>query len=285
MAADPEEPRRGRGSSQGRAGRDLRSAIVVGVGLGGMLLASLYLYKVAFVGVTVIAIVLAVWELANALAARGIRPPIVPLVLGSVTMLVASYAGGSQALVIALALTTLALIFWRVPEGGESYLRDMTAGVFAAMYVPFLAGFAVLMLAPDDGAQRVTIFVAVTVCSDIGGYAAGVLAGRHPMAPSISPKKSWEGFAGSALACMGGGAGLMPWLLGAEWWQGLAVGAATVCTATLGDLAESMIKRDLGIKDMGKLLPGHGGIMDRLDSLLVTAPVVWLLLMTFVPVH
>ena len=132
---------------------------------------------------------------------------------------------------------------------------------------------------PDaDGPERVVTFFLVVVASDVGGYVAGVLFGKHPMAPTISPKKSWEGFAGSTLACIGAGIASVVWLLDGDWWAGAIVGAVAVLTATVGDLGESMIKRDLGIKDMSNLLPGHGGVMDRLDSLLATAPVVWLLL-------
>ena len=134
------------------------------------------------------------------------------------------------------------------------------------------------MLAEDDGAWRVFTFIVVTISSDIGGYALGVVAGKHPMAPSVSPKKSWEGFAGSAIACVVAGTLTVPLLLDGPWWAGLLVGLAAVLAATLGDLSESMIKRDLGIKDMGSVLPGHGGVMDRLDSLVIAAPVVWLLL-------
>jgi phosphatidate cytidylyltransferase len=123
------------------------------------------------------------------------------------------------------------------------------------------------------------------VCSDIGGYFAGITLGRHPMAPTISPKKTWEGFAGSAAACLLAGALTLTLLLHGHIWQGLLAGAAAVLAATLGDLAESMIKRDLDIKDMGTLLPGHGGILERLDSLLVVAPVIWLLLYLFIPVR
>ena len=159
----------------------------------------------------------------------------------------------------------------------------MTAGIFAALYVPFLAGFALLMARAEDGAERVVVFVLVTVASDIGGYAAGVILGRHPMAPSVSPKKSWEGFLGSAGACAVVGALSVALLLAGPWWAGVVIGLAAVLTATLGDLGESMIKRDLGIKDMGSLLPGHGGVLDRLDSLLPTAPVVYLLLALLVP--
>lgn len=121
------------------------------------------------------------------------------------------------------------------------------------------------------------------VASDIGGYTAGVLAGAHPMAPSISPKKSWEGFAGSMAAGLVAGGLSVALLLQGRWWLGVLFGAVLVATATAGDLIESTVKRDLGIKDMGHLLPGHGGLMDRLDSLLPSAVVSWLLLSLFVP--
>ncbi len=151
------------------------------------------------------------------------------------------------------------------------------------MYLPLLAVFVALMLAQPDGDRRALIFVVLTVCSDTGGYAAGILVGKHPMVPRISPKKTWEGLGGSLAFCLVAGGIMVPKLLGGHVWQGLVLGVAAVGAATLGDLAESMIKRDLEIKDMGHLLPGHGGIMDRLDSLVVMAPVVWLLLAVFVP--
>ena len=134
---------------------------------------------------------------------------------------------------------------------------------------------------PADGPRRVTAFIVVVICSDIGGYATGVLFGRHPMAPSVSPKKSWEGFAGSLTACAVGGTLLFWTLFDVQPLFGAVYGLAVVCTATLGDLGESMVKRDIGIKDMGTLLPGHGGVMDRLDSLLPTAPVAYVLLGAF----
>jgi phosphatidate cytidylyltransferase len=142
-----------------------------------------------------------------------------------------------------------------------------------------------MLVVPPDGAGRVLTWMICVVASDIGGYAAGVLAGRHPMAPTISPKKSWEGFAGSLVAGMIAGAASLVGLLHGRWWIGVLLGALLVAVATAGDLIESLIKRDVGIKDMGALLPGHGGLMDRMDSLLPTAVVSWLLLTAFVPVH
>jgi phosphatidate cytidylyltransferase len=130
----------------------------------------------------------------------------------------------------------------------------------------------------DDGVAGIITFILVTIASDIGGYVAGVLFGRHPMAPVISPKKSWEGFAGSVVFTIGAGVGLVVGLLDGDWWVGIALGSIAVVMATLGDLCESVIKRDLGIKDMSQVIPGHGGLMDRLDSLLATIAPVWLLL-------
>ena len=175
------------------------------------------------------------------------------------------------------------MIVWRLPGGPAGYLRDMTASMFALVYLPLLAVFAVLILASADGADRTIVFVAITVCSDVGGYFAGTAFGRHPFVPAISPKKTWEGLGGSVVACVAAGAGLVPSMLGGQFWQGMILGVAAVAAATLGDLAESMIKRDLEIKDMGSVLPGHGGLLERLDSLLFNAPVAWLLLAVFVP--
>lgn len=275
--------RRKHSRSSGRAGRDLPVAIVVSLLLGALIIASLYTIKVAFIGLLVGAIGLAIAEMVRSLAYGAMRVPFVPLGMGAVAMLVGAYVQGAQLLVVVLAFTVLAIVVWRMPDGSHGYVRDVTAGVFVAVYVPFLAGFAALLLGPDDGAHRVLIFVVVTACSDVGGYATGVLFGRHAMAPTVSPKKTWEGLAGSAIACTGAGAGLVYWLLGGAPWQGAVLGAGLLTSATLGDLGESMVKRDLGVKDMGALLPGHGGIMDRLDSLLPSAPVAWLLLTMFVP--
>ena len=166
---------------------------------------------------------------------------------------------------------------WRLLDGGGlDAVRDASAGIFIASYAPFLAGFAVLMAAFDRGPLLVATFILMVIGNDLGGYIAGVLFGRHPMAPTISPKKSWEGFAGSVVLSSTLGAFMLAVVLGAPWWSGVALGVLTVLTATTGDLAESLIKRDLGLKDLGHILPGHGGVMDRLDSLLVTAPVCYL---------
>ncbi|MFF4983386.1 phosphatidate cytidylyltransferase [Streptomyces sp. NPDC001046] len=266
------------------AGRDLSAAIGVGVGLGAVIVASLFIVKAVFVGVVAVAVVVGLWELTKRLDERkGIRAPLVPLALGGAAMVVAGYVRGAEGAWVAMALTALAVLVWRMTEPPENYLRDVTAGVFAAFYVPFLATFVTMMLTADDGPQRVLTFLLLTVVSDTGAYAVGWRFGRHKLAPRISPGKTREGLLGAMSFAMVAGALCMQFLIDdGAWWQGLVLGLAVAVSATLGDLGESMIKRDLGIKDMGTLLPGHGGIMDRLDSLLPTAPVVWLLLVLFV---
>ncbi|MFF8265831.1 phosphatidate cytidylyltransferase [Streptomyces sp. NPDC016562] len=267
-----------------RAGRDLRAAIGVGVGLGAVIFASLLIVKAVFVGVVVVAVVVGLWELTSRLQEqKGIKAPLVPLAVGGAAMVIAGYVRGAEGAWVAMALTVLAVLVWRMTEPPEGYLKDVTAGAFAAFYVPFLATFVAMLLTADDGPQRVITFLLLTVVSDTGAYAVGWRFGKTKLAPRISPGKTREGLFGAVAFAMAAGALCMEFLIdGGSWWQGLLLGLAVAVSATLGDLGESMIKRDLGIKDMGTLLPGHGGIMDRLDSLLPTAPVVWLLLALFV---
>ncbi|WP_320779689.1 phosphatidate cytidylyltransferase [Streptomyces sp. CRN 30] len=266
------------------AGRDLGAAIGVGLGLGVVIIASLFVVKAVFVGVVVVAVVVGLWELTKRLEERkGIRAPLVPLAVGGAAMVIAGYVRGAEGAWVAMALTALAVLVWRMTEPPQDYLRDVTAGVFAAFYVPFLATFVAMLLAADDGPWRVLVFLILTVVSDTGAYAVGWRFGKKKLAPRISPGKTREGLVGAVTFAMAAGALCVQFLIDdGAWWQGLLLGLAVAVSATLGDLGESMIKRDLGIKDMGTLLPGHGGIMDRLDSLLPTAPVVWLLLVIFV---
>jgi phosphatidate cytidylyltransferase len=263
-------------------------AIGVGAALGGLVVLTLLTVKATFLIYVGVALAIALSELAGALAKRDIRVPVIPVAAGGAAILTCLYWLGPQDALAALALTVLAIFFWRLPGGASGYVKDVTAGVFAVIYLPFLASFVVAMLVPADGPRRVLTFVILTVCSDIGGYFAGITlgrGGRHLMAPAISPKKTWEGFAGSVVACLIGGALCLTLLLHGHAWQGVLTGAAAVLAAIGGDLVESMIKRDLDVKDMGTLLPGHGGVLERLDSLLAVAPVVWLLLFVFIPVH
>jgi phosphatidate cytidylyltransferase len=268
-----------------RAGRNLPAAFTVGLSLGAAVVVTLFFVpKWTFVVLATAAVCVGVWELCRALKAGGFNVPIVPSIVGCISMLGAAYVGGAQALLVCFALTCVAILVWRVADGVVGAARDVMGGALVAAYPSLLAGFSSLLLAPDDGAWRMFTFIAVTVASDIGGYTVGVLAGRHPMAPTISPKKSWEGFAGSVVFCMVVGVASVYFTLHGAWWVGLVAGAAAAVGATAGDLVESTIKRDLGIKDMSNILPGHGGLMDRLDSLLMNVAIIWAVLAVLVPV-
>src|SRR3954454_23931437 len=251
-----------------RAGRNLPAAIASGVVLGLAIVASLAFWKPAFMVIVVGAVLVAVWELSHAFASGDIRITREPVMGGGVVMVLAAFLFGAPALVTATAVTALGCMLWRLRGGVPGYVKDATAAVFTIVYVPFLGGFVALLLREDRGARAIVTFIVVTIASDIGGYAVGVLAGRHPMAPVISPKKSWEGFVGSALSCVLAGWLCVDLLLDGRWWVGVALGLIAVVMATLGDLCESVIKRALGIKDMSQIVPGHGGLMDRLRPLL-----------------
>ena len=268
-----------------RAGRDLPIAIGVGLLLLAAVGGSLFWRKELFVLFAVLACGAALWELAQAFRRRNIHLPLLPLLVGTVGILISSYTSGAEALLVAFLLTAGGAVVWRVLDGsGPAALRDAAAATFAAAYIPFMGGFVMIMLALPDGQWRVLLFVLLAVASDTGGYVAGVLAGKHKLAPSVSPKKTWEGLGGSLVLAAAVGTVLVAWPLGGPLWVGVALGVASVATSTLGDLAESLLKRDLGLKDMGSLLPGHGGVLDRLDSLLLTAPLVYLFLTVFLPV-
>jgi phosphatidate cytidylyltransferase len=279
-AADPvDRPRR----APGRAGRDMAAAVTVGAGLLAVVLATLLVWRPSFLLVLVAAVVISIVELSRALRAGGQQPPLTPVLVGAVLMLGLAWTRGASGLAVGFLLTVVAVLVWRLADGPVGYFRDASAAVLVALYVPLLAGFAALLLVPDDGVARVLAFIVTVVCSDVGGFAAGVLFGKHPLAPSVSPKKSWEGLAGSVAACVLVGVLLMTLTFSGPWWGGVLFGVAIALTATLGDLGESLIKRDLGIKDMGNLLPGHGGLMDRMDSLLPSAAVAWLVLSVVAP--
>jgi phosphatidate cytidylyltransferase len=287
-APSPRGPGKRRADRSGRpvrnrAGRNLPAAIGVGLTLGLLVLASLFVWPPAFLGVVALAAGVGVWEMVRALRVTGANPPLVPLLAGVAVMIGLAWYNGVDALTLGLVVTILAAVVWRLADGWQQFRRDFTASVLIAVYVPFLLGFAVLLVAPDDGAWRVLATLIAVVLSDTGGYATGVFLGRHKMAPSISPGKTWEGFGGSIVAAAVGSAFVFVFALDAPFTGGLLFGAGISAAAVLGDLAESMLKRDLGIKDMSHLLPGHGGLMDRLDSILFAVPAAYLLFALLAP--
>jgi phosphatidate cytidylyltransferase len=256
-----------------------------------LLLAGLFLWPLGFVLIAVSAALLGVWEVYRALETHGTRIPAVPVLAAAVAIPVTAYFGGQEAQLFALLASCAAVLLWQSLEHPEGAARGAFAGVFVVLWIPFLLGYAVLPLhatAPPPGlglwqpgtVPNATFELALTlllvVANDTFGYIVGASLGRHPMAPKISPKKSWEGFAGSVGGAMVVGVLGAVLLLGRPWWEGLVLAVVMVGAATAGDLAESMVKRELGIKDMSSILPGHGGMMDRLDSILFATPAAFL---------
>ena len=274
-----------------RAGRDLRAAIAVGVSIGAVLVMTLLFAPRYWVLLCSGAILVATHEVVRRLREAGYVIPVIPLLVGGQVTVWLTWPFHAAGALAGFGATAVVCMMWRLfmqdnskrPEpfvGSPSanYLRDASATVFLAAWVPLFASFAALLVYPKDGAGRVFCLMITVVASDVGGYAVGVLLGKHPMVPAISPKKSWEGFAGS-LVCGITAAVLTATLLADKpWWIGALLGVVLVLTCTLGDLVESQVKRDLGIKDMGRLLPGHGGLMDRLDGVLPSAVAAWTVL-------
>ncbi|WP_082369532.1 phosphatidate cytidylyltransferase [Arthrobacter sp. ERGS1:01] len=273
-----------------KAGRDLPAAVGVGVALLVLVIGSLLFFPLAFVVVATAFVCVGVWEVTRAIGDKGIKAPLTPVMVGALAMPASAYFAGSEGLLFALVASAGATLLWRSLDSEPGAVKSILAGIFSLMWVPFLLSFVFLMLRGHEsptlgltldlaninrGVLQVIIMLLLVVANDTFGYLVGVLFGKHPMAPKISPKKSWEGFAGSM-----GGAILVAipatvFVLNEHWWVGFALAIGMVFAGTGGDFAESMIKRELGIKDMSNLLPGHGGVMDRLDSILFAAPVAY----------
>lgn len=272
-----------------RTGRPLIRAIAVGLILGGALLVSLVLVKELYMVFAAALIGFTSYELASALRFAGRDVPRLPTVIVAVALVPASFywldAGHWYVTLAGIAFLSI----WRIVELARpshrvapiELLKDLAAGAFIMAYVAFMGAFTVLLTAQDGGQWWTLAFLIVVVAVDTGAYATGVAFGKHPMAPTISPKKTWEGFAGSVAAAVIAGVLLSIFMLHQPWWVGVILAVTIVATATSGDLAESLIKRDLGIKDISTWLPGHGGFLDRVDSALLSAAAAYALFLIF----
>jgi phosphatidate cytidylyltransferase len=272
-----------RAKKTSRAGRNLPAAIAVGATLGFGVIAILVWAPLGWIPVVAVAMAVATHEVVRRLRTAGYSIPVIPLIVGGQAIVWLTWPFGTEGALGAFGGTVVVCMIWRLLSGGltrapVNYLRDVTATVFLAAWIPLFGAFGVLLVYPEDGRWRVLCLMLGVVFSDIGGYAAGVLFGKHPMVPAISPKKSWEGFTGSLLFGTAASVLAVTFLLDKPPWVGIPLGLMLVITGTLGDLIESQVKRDLGIKDMGTLLPGHGGLMDRLDSVLPSAVATWVVL-------
>ena len=258
-----------------RAGRKLLPSILVSLSLLTLIFGSITLEPKLFLALICIVIMLGVRELTHAYRAGGIELPDLPIMAAAFVILLASWFGGTEGLAVSTGLIIPILMFLLLLISQKDFIKRSTSAVFAVFYLAVLGGFILLVANDPDGGKRILALVILIACNDTFAYFAGVLFGKHKMAPSISPKKSWEGLIGGLIASLIGGALIFQNAFNVDWYVGCAIGVMTVVTATCGDLIESAIKRDLAIKDMSNLLPGHGGIMDRLDSALFTAPAVW----------
>ena len=261
-----------------RGGRDLRSAVLVGVGLLGTALVGLVWLPWLLVLLAVSLLVGAVNEVAVAIRQIGLDVPRPPLWVGAAVMPLAAWTGGIPALFLALMASLVLMFAWTAVTRRRPMGQFMLAGTFVLLWAPFLLSFAAALLDQPAGHMMVVCLLLMVVSNDTFGYMVGYRWGRTPIAPRISPKKSWEGALGSLAGSVAVGSVLVPVLVGHPWWAGALLGALTVGAATAGDFSESMVKRELGIKDMSSALPGHGGIMDRLDSLVFAAPVAYAVL-------
>jgi phosphatidate cytidylyltransferase len=266
-----------------RAGRNLPAAIGVGVLLGAMAIVILLFAPKGWLPVLAVAMPIATHEVVRRLREAGYDLPVIPLLIGGQAMIWLTWPYGPAGLLGAYGGTIVVCMVWRLVGQGlreqpVNYLRDISATVLLATWVPLFASFTALLIFQDHGGIRTFTVIATVVFADIGGYVAGVLFGKHLMVPAISPKKSWEGLGGSLLFGITASVLTVAFLLDKPAWVGVPLGLMLVITGVLGDLVESQVKRDLGIKDMGTLLPGHGGIMDRIDAMLPSAVAGWIVL-------
>lgn len=278
-----EQPKNQTQTKKSRAGRDLPAAIAVGVVLGAMAIGILLFAPIWWLALVAVAIAIATHEVIRRMREHGYALPVVPLLVGGQAMIWLTWPYGAAGLLGGYGGTVIVCMVWRLLGQGlgqppVNYLRDIAAAVLLATWVPMFAAFSALLIFADDGGVRVFTVIVTVVFADIGGYVAGVLFGRHLMVPAISPKKSWEGLGGSLLFGIGAAVVTVTFLLDKPAWVGVPLGLMLVITGVLGDLVESQVKRDLGIKDMGTLLPGHGGLMDRIDAMLPSAVAGWAVL-------
>ena len=261
-----------------RAGRKLLPSIGVSLSLIALVWFTLAYQREIFAILVSVAVILGIREIVRAFNAANIKISYRSLIVATLGLAYATWNGGVAGLAVATAIAFPLLLISLLRHGPEGFVARATATTLTIIYLPFLAGFLILLARPSTGLARVMTFVILVGCNDTFGYFIGVLFGKHPLAPKISPKKSWEGLIGSILFTVAGGIIAFHYVMHMHWWIGIPVGLMIVFTATCGDLIESAMKRDMSIKDMGSLLPGHGGMLDRLDSVLLSAPALWLAL-------
>ncbi|WP_237224539.1 phosphatidate cytidylyltransferase [Rothia nasisuis] len=250
-----------------KAGRNLPAAITVGLVLGALLAVGLFFIPLVLVLLAAAAASVGTWEVCHGLnQKRGMGIPVIPAVTTALIMPFTAYYGGGQWLIFTVVASILLLIGWRLVGERDGMIMSIMGSIFVMSWVPFMISLALMLYREPSGAGKVFMILLMAIGNDTWGYLAGVRWGKTPMAPKISPKKTWEGFAGSMVGSILVGT-ICSLFIGEPWWHGLIVAIFLVIASTAGDLGESMVKREIGIKDMSNILPGHGGVMDRLDSI------------------
>ena len=258
-----------------KAGRKLGPSILVSLAILAVVFLTISFAPPLFAIFAWIAILLAGRELTKAYKAGGIELPVNAISVAITLLLAAAWFGRVSGLAVAIAIAIPCVLVYMLLRDPKDFVRKSTAAAFAIFYLAFLGGFILLLAHDKEGLARIFTLVVLVSCNDTFAYIFGVLIGKHPLAPAISPKKTWEGLVGSIIATTIGSALVFQFALDHTWWIGAGIGLVAVVTSTCGDLIESAVKRDLAIKDMGTILPGHGGILDRIDSVLFTGPAVW----------
>jgi phosphatidate cytidylyltransferase len=258
--------------------RSLVAAVGAGLALGAIVIVTLLLGKAAFFGLILVAVLIAQMELYTVLRKAHYAPAtLLGLVCGAVTM-VAAYERGAPGLALGAAIPLPLLLVWTLTVSPERVQRTLTSTYLGVVYGPVLVGFGILLLRGRDGLVLTPTVIGMAAISDTGGYLVGRKLGRHPMAPKTSPKKSWEGFIAGTLVCFVLSTAVLPFVHPFTVVLALKLAAVVTLATPLGDLAESLIKRDLGVKDMGAIIPGHGGFFDRIDGIIFSIPIAYYML-------
>jgi len=271
--------RTGNVNTAGTGGRDMRVAVGSGLLLGIAALLCFAAGTVASMVIVCVVVLLATAEAYAAFRRAQYHPATLLGLVAVLSLLIETYNKGVAALPLVLVLLVAGSFIWylaRVEPAAEP-VSGITATVFVFVWVGAFGSFAALLLNPNlfpnrHGIAFVLAAVIVTVADDVASLLVGSAMGHHQLAPSISPNKSWEGLIGGAVAAILVSVVVVhfihPWTIS----KAAIYGVVVAVVAPLGDLSQSMIKRHLGLKDMGRLLPGHGGILDRVDGLLFVIP-------------
>jgi len=274
------DPRRPDAAGSADKPRSVGMAVATGLVLAALVVGTLMAGKIAFFVLAFVVVIIAQAELYAVLKAAGFSPVVlVGLVCGGV-ILAGAYYRGEPALALGLVLPLPLLLLWGITVPVSRARSVLSSTYFGIVYGPLLIGFAILLLRGPDGLVLTATVVGMSAMHDAGAYLVGRKIGRHRLAPRTSPGKTWEGWAAGTIVMVGSSAAILPLIHPFDLWLAVKLALVMSVTSPLGDLVESLVKRDLGVKDMGSLIPGHGGFFDRIDAIIFNAPIAYYVLRT-----